>query len=673
MLPQLEWRYCMKKRQFYRWFAASWLSGGLMGCGGGSGQPTSVTPAPSELVLQAQAVAFGKEADQAALSDLAQTPSLADFSKVAAGAGAPAGWSFTLGAEFAGAGGTLAVVPRGVSLGNAAQITADLSCGASMVSPTLPVGCGRYVGMIRALAPMVSVPGAARAAMLVSVRASNALLDSTLQIKDEGDQTLQFRMPTRSLESNAGAAWSRILVPIDASASFWGGSQDGKLHGSLKEVSVLAGNQTVSIPQADLLISDLAVQSSQPAAYYLQYGAPVLNAGVISQWAGRLAVATRSFTPKSLLHAKSIGVATLRLDMVWSDVEKSGQFDFSYYDSVLKQLAAQGMSALFILDYGHPAHGGSSPLSMADRAAFANFARQAALFAKGRNVVGLEIWNEPDNTNFWDQGNPGTYGQLLASAAAAITTADPSRKVLNGGVSWVNLPYMLQLVRTGQLAGCHAFAVHPYRTGAPESFGADKAAIVEILKTAGLERLPIWVTEWGYSSAEFIDSRIYGDGHDARARRRQGLLVLRSVLTQLAMNIPLMTIFELADTGLDPTIGLQNYGLLDRSENPKPAWRALKTLADGVSNKAYQGMLANLPAGAHALRWENTTDVFYAVWVDVGQADLNLVVPPFASVEDAFGVALATSPTASAAGQQLHLTEPQGPVFIRVPVLSSPG
>jgi hypothetical protein len=184
--------------------------------------------------------------------------------------------------------------------------------------------------------------------------------------------------------------------------------------------------------------------------------------------------------------------------------------------------------------------------------------------------------------------------------------------------------------------------------------------------------LPLWVTEWGYSSAEFIDSRVYGNGHDARARRRQGVLVLRSVLTQLALNMPLMTVFELADTGLDPAVGLHNYGLLDKAENPKPAWQALKTLADGASSKTYQGMLADLPAGVHGMRWQNATDVFYAVWVDVQQADLTLVVPPFAHVVDAFGVALPLSTTTAGAGAQLHLTEAQGPVFIKLPRLTGP-
>jgi len=49
---------------------------------------------------------------------------------------------------------------------------------------------------------------------------------------------------------------------------------------------------------------------------------------------------------------------------------------------------------------------------------------------------------------------------------------------------------------------------------------------------------PMWDTEAGYSSYLFLDSARYGNGLDPRALNRQGVLTLRRVLTQLALDAP---------------------------------------------------------------------------------------------------------------------------------------
>jgi hypothetical protein len=55
--------------------------------------------------------------------------------------------------------------------------------------------------------------------------------------------------------------------------------------------------------------------------------------------------------------------------VVWR-VERSGMYRFSAYDALMNALEARGMGALFILDYGHPDHGGSVPRTAEDLAAF---------------------------------------------------------------------------------------------------------------------------------------------------------------------------------------------------------------------------------------------------------------------------------------------------------------
>jgi hypothetical protein len=75
------------------------------------------------------------------------------------------------------------------------------------------------------------------------------------------------------------------------------------------------------------------------------------------------------------------------------------------------------MGALWILDYGHPDHGGSVPRTTDDIVAFGRFAEAAAEHFEGRNVRD-EIWNEPDVEHFWPPvANVEEYPALLRQAA----------------------------------------------------------------------------------------------------------------------------------------------------------------------------------------------------------------------------------------------------------------
>jgi hypothetical protein len=133
--------------------------------------------------------------------------------------------------------------------------------------------------------------------------------------------------------------------------------------------------------------------------------------------------------------AQAAGFGFVRMDMQWANVERGGRYRFFAYDALLRALDARGMGVLWILDYGHPDHGGSTPRNPEDVAAFGRFAEAAASHFRGRNVQ-YEIWNEPDTSQFWAPSpNPTEYAALLREALAAIRRADPSAKVSSGGVS----------------------------------------------------------------------------------------------------------------------------------------------------------------------------------------------------------------------------------------------
>jgi hypothetical protein len=296
-------------------------------------------------------------------------------------------------------------------------------------------------------------------------------------------------------------------------------------------------------------------------------------------------------------------------------------------------MANHGLKAIFILDYGNSAYGNGTPISDTARAAYLEFVRQATLFAKGRNVLAFEVWNEPDNSTFWSGGDAATYGSLLSAAKAVIQANDPSRKILNGGISYMNMPYALALANTGSLSGLSGIAVHPYRDRyGPESVAANVSTLRTVLATSNGIMTPIWFTEWGYTSADYLDTSIYGDGHDTRARAWQAKMTLRLLLTELSLNLPLVDIHELSDNGTSATDGEQNFGLLTQNLAAKPSYRALSLLNSTITGRSYQGLVQNVPPNVHAMKWKGSSDSVYAVWVDGGSGTLTLNVPSTAQV-----------------------------------------
>lgn len=663
----------------------------LQGCGGGGGSevpassgnttggssgavvadvPTNpTTPAPVTSLVSSENTAYLAAVTSIATQQAGIGTQIESFDSVGTMGSAVGGWIYESGAEFPGARGGLTLVAGENSPSLAANLQADLNCGSTVIQAPVANGCGRYVAMTRRLGSLYALATPSTAMVSMSVQATHPLLSTALRVVDGTGQALQFNYVPRTLETNAGASWAKVMVPVGTSSSYWGGANNGQLYNGITSLSLTAGTPILAAPAASVKVDQIRLLESGATQWALSRQSEVLSAGVLPSTAGRFAIASHFYqiSDNELSKAKSVGISIVRIDMFWKTAEVGGRFNFSHYDDVLKQLAKHGMSALFILDYGHPDHGVGAPITPADRAAYAEFGRQAALFAKGRNVIAFEVWNEPDNSKYWTNGDPNTYAQALAASRQAIKSADASRKVINGGASWVNLPYILNLAKTGQLNNLDGFAIHPYRPYAPETFASDMEPIKAILKSQGLTTPSIWVTEWGYSSVGTFDQSVYGNGQDPRARARQAVLVLRNVLTQTALNLPLMTIYELSDSGTDGTEGEHNFGLLTQAGAAKPSYNALQTLYSVTNTRSYKGLVKNVPANVHAMRWDSSSDSVFAVWVDSNNVPLTLSVPRSATVTSWSGATIGITNAANGNTAYFKLSEADGPVFVRIP------
>lgn len=131
-------------------------------------------------------------------------------------------------------------------------------------------------------------------------------------------------------------------------------------------------------------------------------------------------------------------------------------------------------------------------------------------------ALGVEVWNEPNQTDFWASGSaavrpdPVRYTQLLEASYAAVKSVDPGLLVIGGALSPKQTPspqgdipapaFAAAMYRAGAAAYLDAFSLHPY----PGSGGVDQTlALIEQIRAAGDAigaRPPLWLTEVGVTT-----------------------------------------------------------------------------------------------------------------------------------------------------------------------------
>ena len=214
------------------------------------------------------------------------------------------------------------------------------------------------------------------------------------------------------------------------------------------------------------------------------------------------------------------GVTLARSDSLWElseprpPVNGVHSYDWQFDDTIAGDLAAHGLTWLPIVDYSalwsESVKGAdhSPPASDADYAAYAAglarrygpggafWAAHPALTA--RPVSTIEIWNEPDNREFWAPSpDPAAYASLYLDARDAIAAAVPTTRVIIGGLTdpIQTLPAMLKAepALAGQTDGV---AVHPY--GVPLAMVGKIRDDRRTLTALGMGSVPLYVTEFGW-------------------------------------------------------------------------------------------------------------------------------------------------------------------------------
>ena len=491
-------------------------------------------------------------------------------------------------------------------------------------------------------------------------------VEVSLVVKDTSNRTLRFPIRT-SIEHPKAGNWQYVVVPLSTKhAEDPAQYASGSIKGRVVETGILVQARDGGTVQGSVSFDDVRMLESPEAPHVdaMSEAEPPPPESV--ELAPRLGVGIHLLRDDhSLDLARDAGFKFVRMDMLWANVERGGRYRFFGYDALLRALDARAMGVVWILDYGHPDHGGSTPRTPEDIAAFGRFAEAAAAHFKGRNVR-YEIWNEPNISRFWTPvPNSSEYAALLREAVAAILRVDPAAKVSSGGVSRFDEEFLGRTLDPSLASGLTAIGIHSYPKAGPETIAPEMEKLRDWVGRVLGERIEIWDTEWGYSSADEPEDAP-SNGHTEAGRGRQASFAVREILTVWLLGFPLAAWYDLRDDGPEPANPEHNFGLLDASGNEKPAMQAVRTLMGVISDHKYAGMIREMPPGIHAMRLDGPTDTVLIVWTSQpeGRRTIEYTKQNLISATDLMGAAIRFKDRRS--GQaRIEIDAASGPIYLR--------
>jgi hypothetical protein len=302
--------------------------------------------------------------------------------------------------------------------------------------------------------------------------------------------------------------------------------------------------------------------------------------------------------------AKAYKVA--RMDFMWHATEKErGRYDFSAYDSLVKELESAGVEPYFILDYGNDLYQAGPPRTPEAMDAYARWAAASVAHYKGHRIV-WEFWNEPNGNGFWGgKANSREYAALVNAAGPAVRKADPAATLAVGALSGFDWEFVDTIARSGALRYADAFAVHPYRSGFPESVGPDYSRLRRIIdQFAGGRKIPILSGEWGYST-----NRKTGVSEE-----RQAQYLARQRLYNARCGVRTSIWYDWKEDGPDPDENEHHFGSVRPDLTTKPAYKAALTSAETLAGYEMARMLVDEPNAFVMLLRNSKGESALALW-----------------------------------------------------------
>ena len=308
------------------------------------------------------------------------------------------------------------------------------------------------------------------------------------------------------------------------------------------------------------------------------------------------------------------GCRWVRMDFAWNGTEREkGKYDFRAYDRLLAAQERHKLRGLWILDYSNRHYDqGLSPASDEGRKAFARWAAAAARHFRGHGIL-WEMYNEP-NISFWrPKPDVQQYAKLALEVGKALREAEPGEHYIGPATSLIDFPFIEACFKAGLLEYWSAVSVHPYRQKAPETVADEYARLRRMIDQYAPKgkKIPILSGEWGYSAA-------WKNFDEAK----QGKMLPRQWLTNLANDVPISIWYDWHDDGPDPKEAEHHFGTVlhpyhsgrEPVYDPKPAYLAAKTLTTALEGFSFDKRLALPSQEDYVLQFACQGKLRWAAW-----------------------------------------------------------
>lgn len=202
------------------------------------------------------------------------------------------------------------------------------------------------------------------------------------------------------------------------------------------------------------------------------------------------------------------------------------------------------------------------------------FANAAVWSIKAHDNEYIEVWNEPDMTNF----NPGhaswaTYAKLLKTTYEKVKEAQPDIKVVGG--SLVAIPLLSEdklkgILEAGGGDYMDALSIHPYiweTSPLNDNFQVKLPTAGDLLTKYGYPDMEVWITELGWGS---------GPGQKFTHEQQAAYLVQTYLMSIAYERFGKYMWYDFQNDGLLETDKEDNFGVINHWNDKKP-WAAKKS------------------------------------------------------------------------------------------------
>lgn len=291
---------------------------------------------------------------------------------------------------------------------------------------------------------------------------------------------------------------------------------------------------------------------------------------------------------------QATGATVARSDALWEATEPSPptggvhHWVWRFDDRIAAALAQHGLTWLAVLDYSAPwaqsvpGQDHSPPRSDDDYAAYAQafVARygvggtfwQANPEITPQPVTTIEIWNEPDNGDFWTPTpDPAGYARLYLTTRAAVDAVDPAARVIIGGLisPGTSLPAMVR-VEPGLVGHVDGVGIHPY--GTPPVVVSRVEEARRTLDALHMGTVPLYATEFGWTT-----SPTSAPAYVAPARRVAWIALTLATLGHLDCGLAASILYTWVTPQGNPGDGEDWFGIENPNATGTPSSEAFTT------------------------------------------------------------------------------------------------